>query len=213
MLSTMTNRQKLDIRNLNSGNGFVIIRDQQIPVITTYTKILHNVNLSSWIENIEIIEHNINKLNHKNDYPTLTYSLIQLQQDIEGLLDNHDRKKRGLVNIVGKGLKILAGTMDYDDELEIKQTLETNEQNTKNLIEGLNEQIKINHNFNEAINNITKHINEQQLEIKSQLTSLGNTINKEFAEIANMQHAFQIQYDIQLLKDQVKKVKENILMS
>lgn len=213
MAATTTNGQKIDVLNLNSGNGFVTIRDEQIEIISGYTKILHNVNLSSWIENVDILEHNINKLNHKNDYPTLTYNLIQLQREIEKLLDNHDRKRRGLVNVVGKGLKFLAGTMDYDDELEIKQTLETNEQNTKNLVEGLNDQIKINHDFNDAINNITRHINGQQLEIKYQLTNLGNTINKEFAEIANMQHAFQINYDIQLLKDQVKKVKENILMS
>lgn len=206
--------QKIDVQDLNKGQGYIAIRDQQIQIITGYTKILHSINLTSWTENLDILEHNVNKLNYKNEYPTMTHSLGLLEQEIESLLGNyHHKAKRGLVNVVGKALKYLTGTMDYDDEQEIKQSLDINEKNNKNLIDGLNDQIKINNHFNEVIDNITRQINGQQLEIKRQLFNIGNAINQEFLEVTKMQHAYQIQYDIELLRDQIRKVKENLMLS
>lgn len=213
LTTTATNGQKLDVQNLNAGHGYITIRDEKIPVVVGYTKILHSINVTSWIDNLDIIEHNINKLNYKTEYPTITHNFKLLSKEVENLLENHHKQRRGLVNIVGKGLKYLTGTMDYDDEQEIRNSLETNEKNNKNLIDGLNDQIKVNYHFNEVIDNITKHINGQQLEIKTQLLNVGNAVNREFSKINSMQQAFQIQYDIQLLREQVRKVEENLLLS
>lgn len=142
------------------------------------------------------------------------HNFITLSEEIENLLvHQHQRKRRGLFNIVGKGLKYLTGTIDYEDEEEIKQSLDINKENNKNIIDGLNEQIKINNNFNEISNNISIQINKQQHDIKKQFENLGNAVNQEHIRIKKMQHAFQINYDIDLLRTQVKKVKENLMLS
>lgn len=205
--------QKLEIQNLNQGQGFVMIKDQEIKIIQNYNKILHVINLDSWINNLEIIKSNIDQLNYKNQYQTMIHSFNSLQEEINNVVPHNNRNKRGLINIIGSGLKYLTGVMDSNDEEIIKRNLDLNNKNIHNVIKNINDQVEINENFNENINNITKHINYEQTNIKNQLNILTNSINKNTIQIDQMQHVFQIQYDIQLLKDQVKMVKQNILLS
>lgn len=212
LTSTKIEGQKLEVQDLKIGQGYILIRGEEIKIIENYSKILHVINLTLWTDNLELIQHNVDKLDDKNEYPNIIHGLNQLTREIESLTEKN-RKKRALLNIVGKGLKYLTGTMDYEDEQEIKTRLSLNEENNKNVIDGLNEQVKINTKFYENIYNVTKHINKQQTEIKKQFSTINNEIDRENFKITSMQHAFQIQYDIQLLSDQVKKVKESILLS
>lgn len=202
----------METQNLAQGQGFVIIKDQEIQVISNYTKLLHKINLNSWTDNLQIIQENIEKLDFTHQFPTLMHNFKSLAEEIENIIP-HNRNKRGLINILGKGLKYITGVMDSEDEQEIKDRLKVNEQNNHNLVKAFNDQVKINDNFDETMKNVTEHINKQQNRVKEQLDQFSNLLRRDTKQIEIIQHVFQIQYDIQLLREQVRKVKENLLLS
>lgn len=203
--------QRLDVQYLNDGQGFIMIKNEELQIINNYRKILYTIDLDSWKENLIIIKNNIANFSFCNHYPTMLHNFNALEEEINNLLPHHTRTKRGLINIIGKGLKFIAGTMDADDELEIRQKLELNEKNNENIIYSLNDQVRINDQFNTAMKKVTNHINKQQKQINYQLSNLIERASKDIT-IEHMQHIYQIQYDIQLLREQVRKVKENLML-
>ena len=85
----------------------------------------------------------------------LQHQIQYLKTKIESLMPKY-RSKRGLINIAGKGLKWLYGTMDDEDRQEIEQRLNIGTENVKNLIQQSNTQIKINKHFDEQLTKLTQ---------------------------------------------------------
>lgn len=213
--------QQLTIQDLNNNNGYIMIKLEEIQLINNYTKILHIINTTEYETAAKQIQNNINTLEPKSKligpiFTTIKHSFKHLETKIKALKP-HYRQKRGLINILGTGLKYITGTMDSNDEIEIKNELDIIKLNNKNLINENNKQVKINQNIMEQIKNISNYVTNQQ-EIIGKYFDMYNNINpNEIAKLENevkfLKYVDQISYDIGLLKDHVDDVEQIILTS
>lgn len=152
------NAKEIQITDLNHGNGFVIIKLNEVKIIDNYTKILHIVNLTNFETNIRILEEQVHKIPMQNN------EIIKLTKnaryEFETIMPHH-RTKRGLINILGTGMKILSGIKDDDDRQTIEQRPKIAEENSHNSITEINAQIQINTHFNDQINLLTETLNQK----------------------------------------------------
>lgn len=208
-----SNQQSIEVNEVNSGNGFLLIKQKEIKIIQQYSKILHVINLTQYDENIQTIKTNIIQISTITTIPETTlHTIKQLEHDFNTIIPHHV-EKRGLINIIGKGLKLLVGTMDADDENDIKTHFDEMEKINFKLTTNSNKQININLEFSNKLQQITKHINEQQKTIQDKINKIENsvkTIETKFQEHLILN---EIKEHIDTLHNQIKIIKENILLS
>lgn len=103
----------------------------------------------------------------------MEHQLNHLRTELQTLIP-HTREKRGLLNIVGTGLKYIYGTMDDNDRREIESQLQVLETNTHNAITQSNNQIQINEQFDEQLEKLTTLYSSQMKKIIEQYTEMRN---------------------------------------
>lgn len=131
--------------------GLLFEQIANIEIISGHWKFVTYINLTSFYEEIEYVTEVINKtqeechttelLSHHTDRNSFCEGLTaQLVDDLNEIKDankyflHNNRQKRGLINIIGSGMKVLFGTMDaYDAEKYEKELaeLEINQQKIK----------------------------------------------------------------------------------
>lgn len=210
--------QIIDVQDLSYNNGYIPIKTGEIKIVEHYIKILHIINTTEYERTLEIIQTNMDILKtssteSKRLIDTVNKNFMLLRAKIENL-NPHFRKKRALLNIIGKGLKIIAGTMDSDDEEQISKTLKLLHTNDENLANKINNLTYINNVMNSQIQNITNHINYQQNTIGNYLTKLKNIIGNKIStiedEVTFIEHIYQINNDISLLRQHVDDIGQII---
>lgn len=119
-----------------------------IEIISGHCKFITHINLTSFYEEIEYVTKVVTKtqeqchtseiLSHHMDRNGFCEGLTaQLLDDLNEIKESNkyflhsNRQKRGLLNIVGSGLKFLFGTMNADDAEKQITELEINEQKLK----------------------------------------------------------------------------------
>lgn len=209
------------MQNLNENNGYIVIKLGKIKIIQDFQKILHIINITEFERNRNEIKNSIDIIGKliRNDDPTFlttVHNFNLLDAKIHGLKP-HERNKRGLLNVVGKGLKILTGTMDSDDESIIKEKLEILSKTNHDLVNESNKQITINSKISEQIRNISEHINKQQKTITDALLRYTNKTQEEATSLQKDLEMFgqlyQINYDITLLRSHIDDIEQIILTS
>lgn len=108
----------------------------------------------------------------------MEHQLNHLRTELQTLIP-HTREKRGLLNIVGTGLKYIYGTMDDNDRREIESQLQVLETNTHNAITQSNNQIQINEQFDEQLEKLTTLYSSQMKRIIEQYTEMRNTSTQQ----------------------------------
>ncbi len=119
----------------------------------------------------------------------------------------NSKSKRGLFNVLGKGLKIIAGSMDSDDEQEIRETISKIHNNEQTINSTINNLTFINNFMTEQTYNITKHINRQQILVSNYINKFraetDNKIKTLEDEVQFVQHTYKINNDILLLNNHI----------
>lgn len=220
MMLTITISQEITLHDLNNNNGYITLNLDKVRLIKNYVKVLHIINITE-IENTKnIIKENIltfeNKINIIGTmYKTINQNFILLDTKIENMKP-HNKNKRALINILGTGLKFIAGTMDSNDEIEIKNKLDNVYDANRKLTMENNKQVLINQNIAEQIKNITNHIQKQQKTIETYFNKYNLELDKRITtleeEVELMQYMYQINNDIILLRNHVDDI-EQILFS
>lgn len=215
--------QRIDIQDLNNNNGYVPIKIEEVKIIKDYTKVLHIVNLTEYEITKEHIRNSLNLLKPNTSavkpmFDTIHRNFILLEEKIKNLHPHpRPRQKRGLINILGKGLKFVAGTMDSDDEKEINNKLKALSEDDKILTNRINKQILLSNGISAQIRNITAHINKQQNITQIYLNSVSSIIQDKILtledEVAYIQYAYQINNDITLLRNHVDDIMQVIFSS
>ncbi|XP_049317718.1 uncharacterized protein LOC125780131 [Bactrocera dorsalis] len=163
LLTTTIMAQQIDIQDLTNNNGYIPIKTDELRVIDHYDKILHFVNLTAYDETTFLISRNIEALTaitfeDKQLLDTLHKNFILLRAKIDNL-HPHLKTKRGLVNILGKGLRFIAGTMDSEDEEQVNDALSKIHQNNQIMENNIGNLTYFNNILANQISNITSHIN------------------------------------------------------
>lgn len=203
----------LEIDEINSGNGYVLLNESEIKITHDYKRIMHIIDLDQYRDCINKLESNIIQLHEKTKIrATLLYNLKHLKEDFSSIIPHHI-SKRGLLNIVGKGLRYLTGVMDNNDRDEIQKHYEIIELNNRNIIKNLNDQISINSQISDQMENITNHINEVQNKVTVKINEFQNHISKLDQQLHFFIITTEINENINILAKQISKIKEIILAS
>lgn len=219
MIIVRVSTQMVEVIPINTENGYTIFKWNEKPIVESFTKILHLVNLTEYNELITLIEFNINLLNFESNDDNLKL----LQRELKSLKHNYKmiipqvyknhRNKRGLINILGKGLKFLSGTMDDEDATEIYNHLENLDHNTKNTVDQLNKQVIINNNLIKNVEEINKHLNKQQKDLNEFLSKIDNRTSNLITLYNKSKHVLKLYADIKTLNNQIEKLTDIILLS
>lgn len=174
-------------------------------LIDDYIKILHIFNTTKY-------ENYVNTLKlEANLYGTIYihHELDHISNQLKGLKVTSNRQKRGLINIFGKGLRYLYGTMDDDDRQEIESKLTTIGENNHNIIEQTNRQVKINSHFDDQLTNLTELHNEQTKLLIQQSKTIKDINNR----LTTRDRLEPLKYQINYIGKIIEKTRELILMS
>lgn len=206
----------LEVTPIYEDSGFTIFRLENRLMVANYTKILHVIDLNEYRNIVKQIEQNIKTLNVKPWSPScilLKREINTLKNNIETIIPHTHRSRRGLLNIIGTGLKFLTGKMDADDANEIYNHLENLKTNSKNLIDQSNKQVVINSELINALENIKNHVNKQSDTLNTYINEVANKSNWIVKVYENSEHILQIYADISQLNQQIEKIKGNIMLS
>lgn len=220
-LFTIAKAQYLDIQDLTNNNGYIPIKLDEVKPIESYSKIIHVINITLYEETLNLIADNIAMLkttttDTKTLLDTVDKNFAILKAKIVSLSPKF-RQKRGLINILGKGLKIVTGTMDSEDEEHINNSLKQLYENEGRLTNTIHNLTQVNNLLATQIQNITHHINIQQTHVGKYLNQFKNIFQNKIAtledEVIFMKNIYQINNDISLLRDHVDDIGQIIFSS
>lgn len=130
--------------------------------------------------------------------------------DRELNLFHSKRQKRGLINILGTGIKFITGNMDNEDAEAMKKQLAVFEANQNQFLRNVNLHSQFSKSINDELKNITDHIN-----LENQLYS-NNTKNVSHAiEDLQMELRTKIATDgivnaLRILHDHITDIRQSI---
>jgi len=152
----------------------------------------------------------------KNEIDSLSTKLQQLRGRVERLLPKK-RLRRGLINGLGKVVKIVTGNLDEDDGRRIENNFKTITNNQKELTAKANKQEIFNNDIKERFNNITEHINREQQIINQYLNNYKNMIFKNLNSEHHISHTLQyisrININIDVLSNHLNNIEESMLLA
>lgn len=201
----------IKIEKLESLGGFQILRQSEIPLIESYSKILHIIDVNEIQTTLDEIKTDITRtFSTTEDILILKQLNIQTKKTLHNIktITSH-RNKRGLINLGGKIASWLFGTMDNDDKIEIEEHLKTTDFNNYNLITNSNKQIKINIDLQNNIKILQKRMNENQI-LTLRALNVTNEVTKR--SIKNI-HFLSVLNNLNLLNSEVDKIQQNIVFA
>ena len=158
-----------------------------------FERLIHKVNLEQIRNNIIYIESlavNLNITDHLEQ--TIQFKIKKAHEKLTGFYPK--RSKRGLINALGKVIKLIAGNPDQEDLEIINQDIETIETNSNKIIDNQIKQIRINNALQATINKVSKTLRT----IKSQIQDHDTSFRKDL-ELINL--IFNIDILIKTLED------------
>lgn len=169
---------------------------------TTYipfniTKI--ELTLSQLLSNLLIITPLVNRQNNNLTYTQFYYVSKALNTTYETyakldttVTDDYKRKKRGLFNFLGNGIKFITGNLDNIDLETITQNLQILKQNQLNSMHKINDLSSFAGNIINKFEENIKIVNENAKNIQSEFFKINNQINliillqQQYVQITNL---------------------------
>jgi len=174
-------------------------------IIITTDIVVHIINLKDIDNILNEIGKNIEMTNNDNKH-ILQSELTETKNKLYTLYGNHNRERRGLINVVGSSAKWLFGTMDDEDRKEVENHISTFKENMQETDEALNKQIYINTYFNDTIKYIEQIVKSDREAIERQLNAISKFENNRYQE--NLYYDQQIK--IQLIKNKIEHLQDNV---
>ncbi|CAD7078749.1 unnamed protein product [Hermetia illucens] len=197
-------QQTLVIEKINSEMGYVEIKTDEIELVSNFDIVLHIIHPKDILDLITKIELTINSIKPNINKNLATYQIESIKSYIRTLIPH--KSKRGLINLGGTAMNWIFGTMDNDDRRNIEKHLTTIDQNTHNLIQNLNQQIKINNNFNKTLNLIRNAVESDRLAISNKINSITVAEERNFEQNLFLEQMIKLD----LIKRQIETIQETI---
>lgn len=203
-----TTLAQVTINKIESNSGYTEIGLGKVDVVKDYNTILHIVNPLEIETIINALESNIYLLKFESEQnTTLIQQLGVLRSKTKTLIPH--RHKRGLFNFLGTAHKWIYGTMDDEDRKEIEGHLETIDINNHKIINNINNQVRINKNFNESFT-VLKNIIEQD---RKQIMQNFNNFNHAYQTLVLQTKYIDCLLKIKILDDKISLIQDNIASS
>lgn len=208
-------RTEVTITDLSRHDGIIAFKEREAKIVNSEHFHLHIVDLEKFESSFQNLQYTIRLLEGKNTTKQIT-QLLDIR--VKRLSDNYfrlkpiKRPKRGLMNPLGTIIKSLTGNLDDNDLQLIRQAIDESKSKTNILIDENNRQIKINEHFETKINDLIKHINEQQIDILRKISRFSNNVNMQ-NQINVKEIIHDLLFNIELLDSQLKDIFEVVQLS
>lgn len=133
-----------------SSSHYIPIQDGDVVIFSDFETLAHITNLTSFGELVEETGRLVDLFPKSHMRKLLEADLDQIVKMMDSLAIHH-RQSRS-INLIGKALKYIAGTPDYDDFNEVRGKQDE-------LISANNRQVVINTELQSQINNLTNTVN------------------------------------------------------
>lgn len=203
MLLPLT-QQTLIVDKIESQSGYTIIKTNEIELPKDFQIILHIINPTEILNLIDNIENNLNLLGNMENKEIIWDEMELIRNKVHTIIPS--RYRRGLVDGGGTLLKWIFGTMDNKDKKEIEKHLSIIDINNHNLITNMNQQIKINENFQKSIVQLKNATDEDRKQIFNKLNTL-NSIQYQFFKHNTISEQMN---KLNFIKSRVEHIQENI---
>jgi hypothetical protein len=188
-----------EVINTPLNNSAVFVKDKNVILTSDYWRIIVNFDLSSYEDAITILREHLSRVNEIanrsapiGELQQVETTLNSLENKLGGLKEflPKARRKRGLINLVGKVSKVLFGTateQDVDDLASIINVLHSNEHaivhsvnNQVTYLNRLGGAVKFNY---EAIANLTANLEIIALNAQEGFQEVASTIKRNNKKI------------------------------
>lgn len=195
--------QTLTVEKIERQSGYTIIKTNEIEIPKDFQIILHIIDPEEILNLVNHIEKNLPYINEQNKQ-VIQHELESLRNKIHTIIPH--RHRRGLFNGIGTLTKWLFGTMDANDRTNIEKYLSTINMNNHNIIDNMNQQIKINDNLQESLNKIKNTIETDRQEILNKFTYF----TQKEQEDQNNLIIIQLVMNLNRIKEKVEQIQQNI---
>lgn len=121
----------------------------------------------------------------QNYFKIIDYNVKLIDEKLYPFLQ-HNRVKRGLINILGSAIKSITGNMDSDDNERINSLINTIKQNQNNIAHQINNQYSINKEIITKFETTIKNIEHNERSLYSMLAGFENQINVTRFEVNSL---------------------------
>lgn len=198
----------LIVEKIETNVGFAEIKIGKVDIVSNHNIVFHIINPLEIEKIVDQLE--ANALNLQLEKPkmiTLEHEIRNIKNKIKTLIPH--RHKRGLFNFVGTIHKWLYGTMDSEDREEIERHLSSIDINNHNIINNVNQQVKINKYFNESFIQLKEAIEKDRLKISTKLNEIISYSRRLYCEFAYIDNLLKLK----ILSDNVEHIQNNIASS
>lgn len=204
----LTTQAHLVLQKVETNAGYTEIKLGKAEVVINYNIILHIVNPAEIKNIIDQLETNLLKIElDPIKKSTLQHEIRALKTKLKVLVPH--RYERGLFNFIGTIHKWLYGTMDNQDREEIESHLSIIDTNNHNIINNVNQQVRINTNFNQTFIKLKEIIEKDRVAIASNLNHIGSDNRRIYIQVTYIDFVLKLK----ILSDNIEHIQENIASS
>lgn len=193
-------QQTLIIEKISSESGYTKIKIDEVELPHSYDIVLHVIDPSEILDVINKLEQNINTYDFSINRQIANHKIESLRNKVKTLIPH--RHKRGLINLGGNILNWVFGTMDDQDRKTIEKHLNTADENSHAIIQELNQQVKINDNFNKTISLIKSAIESDRIKLDNKINLMNERFSKDASYLEQM-------IKIDFLERQIENIQDN----
>lgn len=207
LLVAQTTQGILQTTLINEQTGYLKIKIKDLEITNQTNTILHIIDPEEILNTITLIQTNIKHLQIENK-DMIFKEIETIIAKIKSITPKEQRRfRRGLINVVGNVERWLFGTMDNEDREQIWNYLRISEENSHNAIDAINEQIKINKNFNESIETLKKTI----LDDREKILNTYNRIQNSISKIVKNQLFLDQMTKLRFIENKVNQIQDNVV--
>lgn len=195
----------LTLQPLEPAEGFAEINLGMVQLTTRFDYIIHKIDPDEIRNILESFENNTALFQNSTYEGLIKAELEAINNILHTLLPK--RTKRGLIDGIGTGLKMLFGTMDTNDRQFIEQHLELIETNGHEMIDRINRQVHINEYFNNSLRAMKQVIESDREKLKAvigEIQGLDTEILKEEVAVRQL-------LKLQVLHQKVIQIQQNVI--
>lgn len=196
--------QTMVIERIETKLGYAEIKTGIVEIPDKFDIILHRVYPIEILNLVTSLESTLKILDLENHKEFINSRISNLRNKMKTLLPR--RQKRGLLNVGGTTMKWIFGTMDDEDRGDIENHFKIIDHNNEKLMNNLNQQIKINENFNNTFKQIKYIIESDRKKILNKLNKLNFTETKILSENLFLEQMFKLDH----IEKQIEHLQENI---
>ena len=211
--SDMVLPPRIEVIDMNRGNGFTIIQLNETRLIDYYGHFVHKINLTQFEENIIVVEKAIRRTYFWKEYSSV---IDRIKDEFESLLPHPIRHRRQVIPFVLGGAAVASmvyGYISHADLKSIQDELDASRVAHNEIVKQNNQQIIINARFEQRYNTLVGTFNANMKKIKSRTREMEQNLSIINKQILRLEYEIMFKESINNIFDEIHKIKEILMLA